>query len=70
MGNKKQIHYNLDNIDKIGARFNLIYVASSSVATCSIIAVFNFVIVRLFILTSITSFRYSSAYLFIFNVTC
>ena len=25
MGNKKQIHYNLDNIDKIGARFNLIY---------------------------------------------
>ena len=25
MSNKKQIHYNLDNIDKIGARFNLIY---------------------------------------------
>lgn len=23
--NKKQIHYNLDNIDKIGARFNIIY---------------------------------------------
>lgn len=25
MSNKKVIHYNLDNIDKIGARFNLIY---------------------------------------------
>ena len=25
MGNVKQIHYNMDNIDKIGARFNLIY---------------------------------------------
>lgn len=25
MGNVKQIHYNIDNIDKIGARFNLIY---------------------------------------------
>ena len=25
MSNKKMIHYNLDNIDKIGARFNLIY---------------------------------------------
>ena len=23
--NKKQIHYNLDEIDKIGARFNIIY---------------------------------------------
>lgn len=25
MSNKKQVHYNMDNIDKIGARFNLIY---------------------------------------------
>ena len=25
MGNIKKIHYNLDNIDKLGARFNLIY---------------------------------------------
>lgn len=25
MGNVKKIHYNLDNIDKLGARFNLIY---------------------------------------------
>ena len=25
MGNKKDIHYNIDKIDKIGARFNLIY---------------------------------------------
>ena len=25
MANKKDIHYNIDNIDKIGARFNLIY---------------------------------------------
>ena len=25
MSNKKQIHYNLDAIDEIGARFNLIY---------------------------------------------
>lgn len=25
MSNKKQIHYNMDEIDKIGARFNLIY---------------------------------------------
>lgn len=23
--NSKKIHYNLDNIDKLGARFNLIY---------------------------------------------
>lgn len=25
MSNKKMIHYNLDNIDACGARFNLIY---------------------------------------------
>lgn len=25
MSVKKQIHYNLDNIDKIGAKFNIIY---------------------------------------------
>ena len=25
MANKKMVHYNMDNIDKIGARFNLIY---------------------------------------------
>lgn len=25
MSNKKQVHYNMDAIDKIGARFNLIY---------------------------------------------
>lgn len=25
MSNKKNIRYNMDNIDKIGARFNLIY---------------------------------------------
>lgn len=25
MANKKLIRYNLDNIDKIGARFNIIY---------------------------------------------
>ena len=25
MANQKQIHYNMDEIDKIGARFNLIY---------------------------------------------
>ena len=25
MSNKKQIHYNMDEIDKVGARFNLIY---------------------------------------------
>lgn len=25
MSNKKVIHYNMDNIDKIGARINLIY---------------------------------------------
>lgn len=25
MANKKQIHYNMDEIDKIGARINLIY---------------------------------------------
>ena len=25
MSNNKKIHYNLDNIDKLGARFNLIY---------------------------------------------
>lgn len=25
MSNQKQVHYNMDKIDKIGARFNLIY---------------------------------------------
>ena len=25
MSNKKVVHYNMDKIDKIGARFNLIY---------------------------------------------
>lgn len=25
MSNKKNVHYNMDNIDKIGARINLIY---------------------------------------------
>lgn len=25
MANQKKIHYNMDEIDKIGARFNLIY---------------------------------------------